>query len=158
MDVLPYINTLHSMARRISPKREREDVFQEMCLAFIEAKTADVALVLTIAKCRAIDYLRSRRSSFSYANHVSHVWIGDNLPFFEEFLFPVETDTENKLIQRIQADDLLSQVTGNERTVLEMWMQSYKQREIANYIGVTRSRVSQIRSNALSRLRSNGKG
>ena len=55
--------------------------------------------------------------------------------------------------EKILADQLLDVLSPRERNVVELWMDGYKQREIAGFIKVSRCMVSKILKMAFSLMR-----
>ena len=66
-----------------------EELRSEMHIAILNLEEGtDKALCLRVAKCRAIDYLRSRARNYSYCGTVQHI----SLEAMEDAGFQIDTD------------------------------------------------------------------
>jgi hypothetical protein len=66
-----------------------QELRSEMYIAILSLEVGlDKALYLRVAKCRAIDYLRSRAKNYSYGGAVKHI----SLEAMEEAGFQIDTE------------------------------------------------------------------
>ena len=82
---------------------------------------------------------------------------GSTVPSRAEFLSGEEESTEDRLAREGEVAllrEAILQLNGQERTVLSLYyFEELKSAEIAEVLGISESRISQIRSKALARLR-----
>ena len=90
-DSMEYDKGIQKIARRLC-KGDRflaEELRSEMHIAILNLEPGrDKAFYLHVAKCRAIDYLRSRLRNYSYAGAVKHI----SLEAMEDIGFQIDTE------------------------------------------------------------------
>ena len=82
---------------------------------------------------------------------------GSTAPSRAEFMSSEEESAEDRLAREGEVTllrEAILQLNGQERTVLSLYyFEELKSAEIAEVLGISESRISQIRSKALARLR-----
>lgn len=89
-DSMPYDRGIRLIARRLShgDRFLAEELRSEMHIAILDLEPGqDIAFCFRVAKCRAIDYLRSRARNYSYSGAVTHI----SLESMEEAGFQIDT-------------------------------------------------------------------
>ena len=90
-DSMIYDKEIRMLARRLckSDKFLAEEVRSEMHIAMLNLEEGqDKAFYLWVAKCRAIDYLRSKAKNYSYGGAVEHI----SLEAMREAGFQIDTE------------------------------------------------------------------
>jgi DNA-directed RNA polymerase specialized sigma24 family protein len=88
---IEYDKEIQMIARRLcnGDRSLAQDLRSEMYIAILSLEAGqDKALCLRVAKCRAIDYLRSRARNYSYGGVIKHM----SLDAMEEAGFQIDTE------------------------------------------------------------------
>jgi|GEM_PF-2036879 len=88
---IEYDKEIQMIARRLcnGDRSLAQELRSEMYIAILSLEAGqDKALCLRVAKCRAIDYLRSRARNYSYSGVIKHM----SLEAMEEAGFQIDTE------------------------------------------------------------------
>ena len=88
---IEYDKEIQMIARRLcnGDRSLAQDLRSEMYIAILNLEAGrDKAFYLRVAKCRAIDYLRSKARNYSYGGAIKHI----SLDAMEESGFQIDTE------------------------------------------------------------------
>lgn len=157
--------TLLAVARKYEPatRETAEDIFQDMAYAILlkstftpafyeESEYNDNYLVMT----GAYQAMELRRQAKVYARHFATFEPDTDSEDFMDFIASDE-DLEADTIAHFENEALseaLDKLPDNQITVVYLWATGYKSKEIAARLGVSASRISQIKAEAFASLKS----
>lgn len=136
------------------------DICQMMNEEIMHLGDVNRHLALHIAKCRAIDVLRSRAYSHSYSGVIPHIYFNaiSESVIDQELGHRSETDLayshpENEYTNKLEVERLLGMLSGEERGIISLWMDGFTELEIAAMYDKSCSTISKRLSRIFSKLR-----
>lgn len=153
--------TLDLVVRKYGYKGIYSDLRQELYLALCEEQenldSTNIAFLYIFLRNKAIDYIKSRKNTYSYGNEHKHVSL-DRLA--EITHLSILSEDEQKALSdkgehvrvannELECEMLLERLASRSRFVMEALLDGYREREIAKVIGVSRSMVSRIKNRAI---------